>query len=150
VKIQQPRLYSKFFLQSWKTFSSFLECRRKFGSNYMRELLGTLPVHSHWALFVSQCRSSTALRSKQIGQNCMHTAGKKNSNKKDIVFYVTKSDLMPIKRHASRVFLTCVQGKCFGLKIGFFGLMLVLLGAFNCVWFSARHGIMWLSCCVAL
>jgi hypothetical protein len=75
VKIQQPRLYTKFLLQSWKTFSSFLECRRKFGSNYMRELLGMLPVHSHWALLVSQCRSSTALRSKQIGHNCMHTAG---------------------------------------------------------------------------
>ncbi len=100
VKIQQPRLYSKFLLQSWKTFSSFLECRRKFGSNYMRELLGTLPVHSHWALFVSQFRSFTALRSKQIGHNCMHTAGKKNSNKKDIVFSVTKSVLMPIKSHA--------------------------------------------------
>jgi hypothetical protein len=65
----------------------------------MRELLGTLPVHLQ-ALFVSQCRSSTALRSKQIGHNCMHTAGKKNSNKKDIVFYVTKSDLMPIKSRA--------------------------------------------------
>jgi hypothetical protein len=100
VKIQQPRLYTKFLLQSWKTFSSFLECRRKFGSNYMRELLGMLPVHSHWALLVSQCRSSTALRSKQIGHNCMHIAGKKNSNKKDIVFSVTKSDLMPIKSHA--------------------------------------------------
>jgi hypothetical protein len=121
---------------------------------YMRELLGTPLAHSDWALFVSQCRSSTALRSKQIGHNRMDTTGKKNLNKKDIVFQLCEQNWSDAHQESCMiqgVFLTFVQGNAFfGLKIGFFGFMLVLLGALHCVlilcytWGSAIQ----LLCCI--